>query len=65
MTSDLIVSIKLSPEVSNKEYIVLCHIAGGHSMSGFEVMGGGGGSGPLPPPVAGSEKKIGLNRVIM
>ena len=61
-------SIKLSPEVGNKEYFVLRNIAGGHSMSGFEVIeeeGGGGGSGPLPPPVAGSEKKIGLNRVII
>ena len=35
-------------------------------MSGFEVIEEGGGrSGPLPPPVAGSEKKIGLNRVII
>ena len=52
-------SIKLSPEVGNKEYFVLRNIAGGHSMSGFEVIEkeGGGGSGPLPPPVAGSEKR--------
>ena len=40
-------SIKLSPEVGNKEYFVLRNIAGGHSMSGFEVIeeeGGGGGA---------------------
>ena len=53
MTSDyVIVSIKLSPEVGNEEYIVLCNIASGHSMSGFEVIEEGGCSGPLPRPVA-------------
>ena len=44
MTSDfVIVSIKLSPELWNDE-----HIFGGHSMSGFEVIEGGGGSGAPP-----------------
>ena len=64
-------SIKLSPEVGNKEYFVLRNIAGGHSMSGFEVIeeeGGGGGLWRLwTPPTAGrrKRKKIGLNRVII
>ena len=45
----IIVSIKLSPEVGNKEYFVLRNIAGGHSMSGFEVIEEEGGGGALDP----------------
>ena len=53
-------SIKLSPEVGNKEYFVLRNIAGGHSMSGFEVIeeeGGGGGLWTPPPPGRRKRKK--------
>ena len=43
MTSDyVIVSIKLCPEVGNDEHIIVCNF-GGRRMSGFEVIGGGGG----------------------
>ena len=43
MTSDyVIVSIKLCPEVGNDEYVIVCNF-GGRRMSGFEVIGGGGG----------------------
>ena len=51
-------SIKLSPEVGNKEYFVLRNIAGGHSMSGFEVIEEeGGGGGLWTPPTAGRRKR--------
>ena len=50
-------SIKLSPEVGNKEYFVLRNIAGGHSMSGFEVIEEEGGGGLWTPPTAGRRKR--------
>ena len=53
-------SIKLSPEVGNKEYFVLRNIAGGHSMSGFEVIeeeGGGGGALDPTHPRSQAAKK--------
>ena len=60
MTSDnVIVSIKLCPEVGNDESIVVCNF-GGHRMSGFKVLEGGPPS-PLPP-VRRKQKKTGRNR---
>jgi len=50
MTSHyVIVSIKLSLEVGNDEYVVQCNFDG-HSMTVFEVIevGGGGGASKAP-----------------
>ena len=58
--------IKLSPNVGNDEYIVLCNFGGGIARAVFRrYRGGSSGAPPLPllPQVAGSEKKHGLNRV--
>ena len=43
----------------NNDYIVLCKL-GSHTISGCRVTGVGP---PEPPPVLGSKKKPGLNRV--
>ena len=49
MTSySVIVSIKSCPEFGNDGYIIMCNF-GGRSMSGVEIIGGGGG-GPSRPP---------------
>ena len=60
MTSEnVIVSIKLCPEVGNGESIVVCNF-GGHRMRGFEVL-----EGDLVAPSSRSQeaKKTGRNRV--
>ena len=61
MTSDyFFVSTKLCPEVGNDKYMVLCNF-GGRSMSGFDVIEGGGGSGAHRSQKA--KKKPGLKGV--
>ena len=57
MTSySVIVSIKLCPEFGNDGYIIMCNF-GGRSMSGVEIIGGGGAF--EAPSVGGSKIKAG------
>ena len=61
MTSySVIVSIKSCPEFGNDEYIIMCNF-GGRSMSGVEIIGGGGEGGGAfeAPSVGGSKIKAG------
>ena len=61
MTSHyLMVTNKLYLDDRNNEYIVLCKF-GNHTISGYRVTGVG--PPEPPPPVLGSKKKPGLNRV--
>ena len=57
MTSySVIVSIKSCPEFGNDGYIIMCNF-GGRSMSGVEIIGGGGGGeGPFEAPSVGGSK---------
>ena len=56
MTSySVIVSIKSCPEFGNDGYIIMCNF-GGRSMSGVEIIGGGGGEGPFEAPSVGGSK---------
>ena len=53
MTSySVIVSIKSCPEFGNDGYIIMCNF-GGRSMSGVEIIGGGG---PFEAPSVGGSK---------
>ena len=58
VTSDyVIVSIKLSPEVGNDEFIIVCNF-GGRGMSDLKVMEG---RGLRALPSHRKQKKLGLN----
>ena len=62
MTSHYVmVTNKLYLDDRNNDYIVLCKL-GSHTISGCRVTGVGPSE---PPPVLGSKKKPGLNRVNM
>ena len=59
MTSySVIVSIKSCPGFGNDGYIIMCNF-GGRSMSGVEIIGGGGGGSFEAPSVGGSKIKAG------